>query len=144
MPNMIRIGGKMTLTFDRETYAELLAQSQPKVIVSDDENERAIALAEELSHRPERSPEEDALLELLIALIEKFEDENYPIPVASPLEVLQHLMEAKDLIQENLVGVIGSRGVVSEVMNGKRSISKAQAKALGEFFSVEPSLFIAL
>jgi HTH-type transcriptional regulator / antitoxin HigA len=141
---MIRIGGKMTLTFDRETYAELLAQSQPKLIVSDDENEKAIALAEELSHRPTRSPEEDALLELLIALIEKFEDENYPIPVADPLEVLKHLMEAKDLIQENLVGVIGSRGVVSEVMNGKRSISKAQAKALGEFFSVEPSLFIAL
>lgn len=134
----------MTLTFDRETYAELLAQSQPKVIASDDENEKAIALAEELSHRPERSLEEDALLELLIALIEKFEDENYPIPVTSPLEILKHLMEARDLIQENLVGVIGSRGVVSEVMNGKRSISKAQAKALGEFFSVEPSLFIAL
>lgn len=134
----------MTLTFDRETYAELLAQSQPKLIVSDDENEKAIALAEELSHRPERTPEEDALLELLIALIEKFEDENYPIPVTSPLEILKHLMEARDLIQENLVGVIGSRGVVSEVMNGKRSISKAQAKALGEFFSVEPSLFIAL
>ena len=43
-------------------------------------------------------------------------------------------MEARDLIQGNLVGVIGSRGVVSEVMNSKRSISKAQAKALGEFF----------
>jgi HTH-type transcriptional regulator / antitoxin HigA len=81
---------------------------------------------------------------LLIVLIEKFEDENYPIPVANPLKVLQHLMEAKDLIQENLVGVIGSRGVVSEVMNGKRNISNAQAKALGEFFSVESSLFISL
>jgi HTH-type transcriptional regulator / antitoxin HigA len=141
---MIRIGGEMTLTFDRETYAELLAQSQPKVIVSDDENEKAIALAEELSHRPNRSPEEDALLELLTALIKKFEDENYPIPVASPLEILKHLMEARDLIQENLVGVLGSRGVVSEVMNDKRSISNAQAKALGKFFSVEPSLFIEL
>jgi HTH-type transcriptional regulator / antitoxin HigA len=141
---MIRIGGKMTLTFDRETYAELLVQSQPKVIVSDEENEKAIALAEELSHKPNRTPEEDALLELLTALIKKFEDENYPIPVTSPLEILKHLMEARDLIQENLVGVIGSRGVVSEVMNGKRSISKAQAKALGEFFSVEPSLFTSL
>jgi HTH-type transcriptional regulator/antitoxin HigA len=48
------------------------------------------------------------------------------------------------LIQEDLVGVIGSRGVVSEVMNGKRSISNTQAKALGDFFSVEPSLFIVL
>jgi hypothetical protein len=50
----------MPLTFDRETYAELLAQSQPKVIANDRENEQAIALAEELSHRPKRSSEEDA------------------------------------------------------------------------------------
>jgi HTH-type transcriptional regulator / antitoxin HigA len=41
-----------------------------------------------------------------------------------------------------LVGVIGSRGVVSEIVNGKRSISKAQAKALGQLFDVSPSLFI--
>jgi hypothetical protein len=57
---MIRIGGKMPLTFDRETYAELLAQSQPKVIGSDNENEKAIALEEESSHQPTRSPEQDA------------------------------------------------------------------------------------
>jgi HTH-type transcriptional regulator / antitoxin HigA len=39
--------------------------------------------------------------------------------------MLKHLMEARDLIQEDLVGVMGSRGVVSEVMNGKRNISNA-------------------
>ncbi|MDJ0688615.1 MAG: hypothetical protein QNJ41_08900 [Xenococcaceae cyanobacterium MO_188.B32] len=44
--------------------------------------------------------------------------------------------------QADLVGVIGSSGVVSEVVNGKRSISKAQAKALREYFKVSPSLFI--
>jgi HTH-type transcriptional regulator / antitoxin HigA len=38
--------------------------------------------------------------------------------------------------------VIGSKGVVSEVVNGKRAISKAQAKALGEFFNVNPGVFI--
>jgi HTH-type transcriptional regulator / antitoxin HigA len=134
----------MTLTFNKETYAELLAQYQPKRISSDDENEKAIELAEKLSHRLNRTPEEDALLDLLTTLIEKFEDENHPIPVASPVEMLKHLIEARDLIQEDLVGVIGSRGVVSEVMNGKRGISNAQAKALGNFFSVEPSLFLAL
>ena len=56
--------------------------------------------------------------------------------------MLLHLMEASDLKQENLLGVIGSRGVVSEVVNGKRNISKAQAKALAEFFSVDVGLFI--
>jgi HTH-type transcriptional regulator/antitoxin HigA len=40
------------------------------------------------------------------------------------------------------VGVIGSSGVVSEVVNGKRMISKTQAKALGQYFNLSPSLFI--
>lgn len=133
----------MTLTFDKGTYAELLVEHQPKVITSEEENEKAIALAEQLSRRGNRTPEEDVFLDLLVTLIEKFEGENYPIPVASPLEVLKHLMESNELIQENLVGVLGSRGVVSEVMNGKRNISNAQAKALGEFFGVDPSLFLS-
>jgi HTH-type transcriptional regulator / antitoxin HigA len=144
MLNMIKTGGKMILTFDNATYAELLGQHQPKVITSDAENTAAIVLVEELSHKQNLSPEENALVELLIALIEKFEDEFHPIPPSSPLEMLKHLMEARDLIQEDLVGVMGSRGVVSEVMNGKRNISNAQAKALGEFFAVEPSLFVVL
>ena len=56
--------------------------------------------------------------------------------------MLLHLMEARNMKQEELVGVIGSRGVVSEIVNGKRSISKAQAKTLGQLFHVSPSLFI--
>jgi HTH-type transcriptional regulator/antitoxin HigA len=51
-------------------------------------------------------------------------------------------MESNKIKQENLVGVIGSRGVVSEVVNGKRSISKALFIALAEFFSVDVGLFI--
>lgn len=43
-------------------------------------------------------------------------------------------MEAKDLNQEDLIGMIGFRGVVSEVVNGKRGISKSPAKALREYF----------
>jgi HTH-type transcriptional regulator / antitoxin HigA len=133
----------MTLTFDKNTYADLLAQYQPRVITSDQENEEAIAIIEELSHCQNLIPEENALVDLLVTLVEKFEDEYHPIPVASPLEVLKHLIDAREMIQEDLVGVIGSRGVVSEIMNGKRNLSNAQAKALGEYFSVEPSMFIS-
>lgn len=132
----------MTHTLDPDTYASLLAQYQPKVIETEAENDAAIALAEELEHRPQRTPEESAFLDLLVTLIERFEEEHYPIPESTPLTMLLHLMEAQDLKQENLIGVIGSRGVVSEVVNGKRSISKAQAKALAEFFHVDVGLFI--
>ena len=51
-------------------------------------------------------------------------------------------MESSGTRQSDLIGVIGSSGVVSEVVNGKRSISKAQSKALGEYFKVSSSLFI--
>lgn len=132
----------MTLTFNANTYSQLLAEYRPKVIVSEQENEAAIALAQQLEHLPNQTPEQEALLDLLVMLIEKYEDTAYPIPVSNPCDVLLHLMEAKGCIQEDLVGVIGSRGVVSEVVNGKRGISIAQAKSLADYFGVDAGLFI--
>ena len=63
----------MIHTINRNVYGDLLAQHQPKVIETEAENEATITLAESLEHR-QRTPEEDALLELLIILIEKFEE----------------------------------------------------------------------
>lgn len=131
----------MIRTFNRESYVKLLTQYQPKIIETDSENEAAIALALELEHRLNRTPEEAAFLELLVTLIEKFENEHYQLNASTPQSILQHLMEAQNLKQSDLVGVIGSSGIVSEVVNGKRDISKAQAKALGEFFHVSHTLF---
>jgi HTH-type transcriptional regulator/antitoxin HigA len=131
----------MTRTINKESYGSLLSRYQPKVIETEEENEAAIALAEELEHR-DRTPEEDIFLELLVTLIEKFEDEHYQLNAATPQSILQYLMEEREIKQADLVGVLGSSGVVSEVVNGKRSISKAKAKALGEFFHVSPELFI--
>jgi HTH-type transcriptional regulator / antitoxin HigA len=131
----------MTHTINRSLYGDLLAQYQPKAIETEIENEAAIVLAESLEHR-QRTPEEDTLLDLLIILIEKFEKTTYPLPNIGAEQMLLHLMEARNMKQEELVGVIGSRGVVSEIVNGKRSISKAQAKVLGDLFHVSPSLFI--
>jgi len=132
----------MTLTFNGNKYGSLLAQYQPKPITTESENQSAIALAQELEHKDNLSLEEKTLLELLYLLIEQFENENYPITDGSPLDVLKHLMEENHIKQEELVGIIGSRGVVSEVVNGKRSISKNQALALAEFFNVDVSLFV--
>ncbi|MEO1131183.1 MAG: transcriptional regulator [Cyanobacteria bacterium J06639_1] len=132
----------MTLTFDSDSYAALLTRYRPKAIATEAENEAALALAEELEHQSPRSPEEEALLDLLTILIERFEEEHYPIPEGTPQSMVLHLLEARDLKQEALVGVVGSRGVVSEIVNGKRGISKNQAKALAEFFHVDVGLFI--
>ena len=88
-----------------------------------------------------RLPEQTALLQILVRFIEEYENKNYPMGESSPHEILQHLMEAREIKQSDLVGIIGSKEVVSEIFNGKRAISKAQAKVLGEFFHVSPELF---
>jgi HTH-type transcriptional regulator/antitoxin HigA len=56
--------------------------------------------------------------------------------------MLVFLMEQQNVQPEDLLGVIGTEKVVAEVIKGKREMTQEQAKAIGKFFKVEPSLFI--
>jgi HTH-type transcriptional regulator / antitoxin HigA len=133
----------MTLTFNPSTYIQLLSEAIPKVITTDEECDRALAIVEPLHFKKSLSPEEDALYDLLVMLIEAYEEKAYPMPFSPPHEVLQHILESSGTRQTDLVELgIGSSGVVSEIVNGKRAISKEQAKKLGDRFKVSPSLFI--
>jgi HTH-type transcriptional regulator/antitoxin HigA len=128
---------------NKRKYGALLATALPAVIKTEEENERMLAVAEQLIDKGQsRTPEEDQLFELVTKLIEDFEDEHYPIPDAPPHRVLQFLMEQNDLRQSDLLPIFGSRGYVSDVVNGKRAISKSHAKALGKMFQVSPDVFI--
>lgn len=111
------------------------------MIKTEEENERLLTIVESMMAK-QLSPEESKLLDLLVKLIEDFEEKCYPIPDALPHEVLQHLMEQKELKQSDLISIFASRGYISDVVNGKRAISKNQAKKLGEFFHVSPAVFI--
>jgi HTH-type transcriptional regulator / antitoxin HigA len=131
----------MIATLDQE-YAELLAVVKPKVIETEEENEYYLAEVSKLMQFGENlSPAQEQLLRLLVNLIENFEDHHYQLNPAKPLEILTELIRAKGLKQKDLLPVFGSQGIASEVLNGKRSISKAQARALGEFLKVSPTLF---
>lgn len=126
-----------------QKYGRLLARVRPAVIKSEEENNRLLALVERLMAKGESlTPEEGELLELLGKLIADFEEEFYQPEDATPHEILQELMNARRLKQSDLREILGSKGRVSEVINGKRAISKAQAKALAEFFHVSAELFI--
>jgi len=74
--------------------------------------------------------------------VEAYEAENYPMKEASPTEVLNHILEASATKPAELVGLIGSSGVVSEIINGAIAISQAQAQILADRFKVSPSLFV--
>jgi HTH-type transcriptional regulator / antitoxin HigA len=142
MQNTTRTPGKMTLTFSSEKYTNLLVKYQPKIIKTEEENERALAVVEELMHVENRTPEQESLYELLILLIEKFEDEFYrPGSASNPHSILQFLMEQQGVEPEDLVEVVGSKDVVFEVLNTGGEISQELAQVLGRFFKVDSSCF---
>jgi HTH-type transcriptional regulator/antitoxin HigA len=132
----------IALHINEKTYGQLLRRTLPHVIHSTDEYERLTAELMELDECDNPSPEEKELAELLAMLIEEFEERRYPLRKASPVQVLHHLMEARGLTQKDLWKVFGSKGIASEVVRGKRSISKTHAKKLASFFNVSADLFI--
>jgi HTH-type transcriptional regulator/antitoxin HigA len=133
-----------TVAIDTKEYARLLTRTLPAPIESEEDYARLLARAEELMERDEEdlSPEEGKLLDLLVTLIERYEERRYPPREVSPHGVLRHLMEARGLTHKDVWPLFGSKGVASEVLNGKRAISKVQAKKLAAFFHVSAALFI--
>ena len=131
------------LEIDPKRYGRLLARKLPVVIRTEKENERLIAELEELDNRyDELTPEEREYSELLTVLIEAFENANYALEGSTPGSRLRSLMEEHGLRQRDLLDVFGSRGIASEVVSGKRAISKAHAKKLAGLFHVPADLFL--
>ncbi|MCB9111330.1 MAG: helix-turn-helix domain-containing protein [Anaerolineales bacterium] len=82
-----------------------------------------------------------SLLDTLGTLIHAYEEEHYPIPEVGGAEVLRFFMEEHGLTQSDLPEV-GSQGVVSEILNGKRELNVRQIKALSEKFNVSAAVFL--
>jgi HTH-type transcriptional regulator/antitoxin HigA len=132
----------MTVTFDTDTYSNLLSKYQPRIIKTEEENEIFLDIVEELISRGNLNPEEDALLELLVKLIEDFEDKHYQLNSSTPQSRLLHLMDARSLEAADLVEILGSSEAVVDVICDRLEITKQQAEALGTFFHVDPGLFL--
>lgn len=127
---------------DQRRYGKLLARTLPRVVETREEFDRMVEMLEQL-HFPERalSAEEETLANLLLKLIQDYDD-KVELPELPPHEMVRFLMEQKGLRQADLVPVLGSRAQVSDLVNGKRGISKAQAKKLAAYFKVSVELFI--
>lgn len=82
-----------------------------------------------------------SLLDTLSTLIEAYEEEHHPIPEANGSDVLRFLMDEHGLTQSDLPEV-GSQGVVSEILNGKRELNVRQIRKLAERFHVSPAAFM--
>jgi HTH-type transcriptional regulator/antitoxin HigA len=132
----------MGITIDAKKYGRLCEMALPMVITSQKDFRRMAELAEELTFKPNSTPEEKRLAELLVKLVEDYDHLHHPAPDLPPHELLAYLMEQRGLKQADLIELIGSSAQVSALVTGKRSISKAQAKKLAAFFKVSAELFI--
>lgn len=132
------------IDLDTKRYGRLLAKAQPTVIKSEAENDRMLEIVEGFLAKGEEnlSREEDALLELLLDLVHDFEQKRYPLPSSPPRRMVAYLLEQRGLKPGALWPVLGSKGRVSEILSGKREISKDQARKLAAFFHVGVQLFI--
>lgn len=133
-----------TIGLDTKRYGRLLAKALPTVIKSEDENNRMLAIIEGLMAKGEDdlTAEEDALLDLLVDLVHDFEERHYPLPSSPPRQMVAFLLEQHRLKPSALWPVLGSRSRVSDILSGRRAISKDQAKKLAAFFHVGVGLFI--
>src|SRR6266849_71066 len=131
---------------DDRKYGRVLSKALPRPIRSDKELEaRTAELLQlvDLDEDGKLSPEEREYSELLGALIEQYEDAHYPIKLTgTPHEYLAAVMEHRGLSQSDIAEIIGSRSITSEILSGKRAISKAAAKRLAERLRAPVELFI--
>ena len=130
----------MIPTSSQQTYTDLLIQYQPKPIKTESEYQKALTIVEGMMSG-ELTEAETAFFELLVLLIETYEEQNYPMGKSTSGATLESLIHEFDVDTATLVKVIGSPEMVREVVNGQQQISKSQADALAMFFnSLSPGL----
>ncbi len=131
-------------SIDKKSYGQLLSETLPHVIQTEEENDFYIAVLEALHDCSRLTPEQEHLSQLLTLLIENFEEKRYQLTSTSPIEIVRELMAANGLKQADMITVFGTPSVASEVLRGKRELSKAHIQKLSERFHVSPALFFAV
>src|SRR5690242_1364837 len=142
MQNMTEETGKMTLvTKELQTHWNNIA---PLLTIRNEREyngavKRLNELLDEIGDN-EKHPLY-GLLDTLGTIIQVYEEEHYPIPEATGTQVLRFLMDEHGLSQSDLPEV-GSQGVVSEILNGRRELNLRQVRALAEKFKVSSAVFV--
>ena len=118
-----------------------LEVNSPAPITSERQHEEYVSVLDKLASKEDPSNEEEKYAEVLLTLIEAYEEKHHPVPDASPVEVLRALMDANDLRQKDLAGIFGSESIVSEVLHKKRGLNKTHIEKLSKRFHVSPAVF---
>ncbi|MGL1884868.1 MAG: helix-turn-helix domain-containing protein [Reichenbachiella sp.] len=102
-----------------------------KAIKTESDYNSALGRLEEIFHAPSNSPEGDEA-EIISILIEKYEDEYYPIEAPDPIEAIKFRMEQMDMTKKELAQILGYKSRVSEIFSRKRKLTLNMIRNLHE------------
>ena len=125
-------------------YLALVKQFPIRAIRNEQEHSMAGAIVDRLVGRDDLTAGRRDYLEALVRFMQDYERERFEKQASrlSPLEILRHLMEENEMNTTDLGYILGSRGLASEVLNGKRSLSKRLIARVSARFGIEPALFL--
>ena len=118
-----------------------LEVSSPTPITSERQHREYLSVLVKLPSKENPTDEQEKYAEVLMALIEAYEEEHHSVPDASPVDVLRTLMDANDLRQKDLASIFGSERIVSEALHRKRVLNKAHIEKLSKRFNISPAVF---
>ena len=113
-----------------------------KMIKTEDDYQQALARLEVIFDTPIDSPESDEA-EILSILIEKYEDEHYPIGPPDPIEAIKFRMEQMDMKKSDLAEIIGYKSRVSEIFSKKRKLTLEMIRQLHDKLKIPYEILIA-
>ena len=126
----------------RDLYLELILKLPLRPIRSDEELDAAIAMIDSLIDRAQLQLEEKDYLDVLSDLVEAYETKEHPIEPVSDAAMLRHLIEAKEVSQTDVANATGIAGsTLSEVLLGKRRLTRRHIGKLSHYFHVSPAVF---
>jgi HTH-type transcriptional regulator / antitoxin HigA len=129
---------------DLNGYLKLVRQLPLRPIRSEKELDRAIAMIDSLLDRDRLSPAEQDYLDVLGDLVERYEDQAYPIPDVSDGDMLRFLIDQREIAQAEIARATGIReSRISEVLSGKRKLTRTQITRLAAYFRVSPAVFLS-
>jgi HTH-type transcriptional regulator/antitoxin HigA len=112
-----------------------------KVLKTEEDYNNASMRLMEIFHANPNTPESDEL-DLLMVLVNDYDDKHYELPELDALEVIKYKMQEMGMKAKDLEPIIGSKGHVSAILSGKREITLKMAQKLKNYFSIPAEVFL--
>lgn len=120
----------------------MMANDRLRPVKNETDYEAALARVELLMENENRAEAENDELDILVTLVELYEDDHFPMEAPDPIAAIRFRMEQSGISQSDIAPILGSRAKVSEVLSGKRPLTLKMIRALHEHLGIPAELLI--